>query len=98
VRNWLLGAVTLWLPLFTVYFLVFVVPQTLLLAMLGTMLLLVAALLVIYLVDAHRNRRVPDARRSSWAIALVMASVVTMPVYWWLYLRPTGRTAASAGD
>ena len=94
VRTWLLGAVTLWLPLYTAYFLVFVLPQPLLIATLGTTLLLVAALLVIYLADAHRNRRVPDARRTPWAVALLVASVVAMPVYWWLYVRPTARRAA----
>jgi H+/Cl- antiporter ClcA len=96
VRNWLLGAVTLWLPLYTAYFVVFVLPQPLLLATLVTTFLLIAALLAIYLADAHRNRRVPDERRTPWAVALVMASVVAMPVYWWLYLRPTARPATSS--
>ena len=93
MRNWLLGAVTLWLPLYTAYFVVFVLPEPLLLATLATTFVLIAALLVIYLADAHRNRRLPEDRRTPWAVALVMASVVAMPVYWWLYLRPTAHAA-----
>ena len=96
VRNWLLGAVTLWLPLYTAYFLVFVLPEPLLLATLAATFVLIAALLTIYLADAHRNRKVPDERRTPWAVALVMASVLAMPVYWWLYLRPRAQAARSA--
>jgi hypothetical protein len=98
VRNWLLGAVTLWVLVYTAYFVVFVLPEPLLLASLATTFVLIAALLAIYLADAHRNRRVPEDRRTPWAVALVMASVLVMPVYWWLYLRPRAQAARSAGD
>ena len=98
MRNWLLGAVTLWIPLYTVYLVVFVLPQALLVATLGATIVLVVALLTIYIADAYRNRRIPDAHRSSWAAALVMGNVVAMPVYWWLYLRPAGQAAAPAAD
>lgn len=53
--------------------------------------LLILALIGIYLVDVFRNDslRVEQDARAVWAVVIVLFGMFAMPVYWWLYLRPT---------
>lgn len=54
--------------------------------------LLILALIGTYLVDVFRNDRLREEQddRAVWAVVIVLFGVFAMPVYWWLYLRPTG--------
>ena len=36
---------------------------------------------------AIRNQRLPISQRIPWALILVMAGPLTIPYYWWLFLR-----------
>ncbi|MDP8943482.1 MAG: hypothetical protein M3N16_05110 [Actinomycetota bacterium] len=98
-----LGLATLWPPLYIVFFFVVVatasirgggepdehllVPEVVLLGLHLFTFVLIIVLLVIYLVHAYRTDRIPESRRTFWAVALFMGSIVSMPLYWWLYIR-----------
>jgi hypothetical protein len=105
VRRWLVGAATFWPLVYTAFFGAIVatavaggkllVPQPVLLGLQVATTILIAALLVAYLRDAYCNPRLTEARRKLWTVVLFLGSTVAMPVYWWLYVRPTGRMLAA---
>lgn len=43
-------------------------------------------LIAFYVAFVWRSRRVPQAKKSTWATLIIMGSLVTMPVFWYLYL------------
>jgi hypothetical protein len=106
VRTWLFGAATFWPLVYTGFFGAVVaaavasgrllVPQPVLLGLQVATTILIVALLVAYLRDAYGNPRLTAARRRFWTVVLFVGSTVAMPVYWWLYVRPTGRMLAPA--
>jgi hypothetical protein len=105
VRKYLVGAATFWPLLSTAFFLGAVVaaavaggpvlPMPLLIGLQVATTILIVALLVAYLRDAYRNPRLTAARRKLWTFLLFVGSTVAMPVYWWLYVRPSGRMLAA---
>jgi hypothetical protein len=104
VRKWLFGAVTFWPLVYTAFFggVVaavaggqFPVPVPVLFGLQVATTIVIVALLVAYLHDAYRNPRLTAARRKLWTVVLFVGSTVAMPVYWWLYVRPSGRMLAA---
>ena len=63
------------------------------------MLAIVIALLttVFFVIDVFRNPRVGQDQRVLWLIVLLLAGVVAMPIYWWLYVRSSADTAPPTG-
>jgi threonine/homoserine/homoserine lactone efflux protein len=58
-------------------------------------MLLSFALMAVYVVHAFRNSRFTQEMRILWVIILFMGNMFAFPVYWWLYLRPSGPDAGS---
>lgn len=59
-----------------------------------TMALIVAAGLLVslgiaiaYIRHVRRNRRLPTNMQTAWTLVLLLGYPVTMPIYWWLYVR-----------
>jgi len=46
-------------------------------------------LISFYLVLLYRSNRVPQERKALWAVLLVLGSILAMPVFWYMYFRPT---------
>lgn len=59
--------------------------QLLFVAHIGTMLVIMG-LLAFYIVHVFRNPALPESRRVLWAVVLFMGNMVSMPVYWFLYI------------
>lgn len=54
---------------------------------LGTIqLIMVALLIVAYLVLLSKSQRVPNDKKMSWAIALLVFNVLAMVVFWFHYI------------
>jgi hypothetical protein len=53
-------------------------------------------LLAIYVLDVLRNPKLDETLRIVWTVSLVLATIVAMLVYWWLYLRRGERHGAGA--
>ncbi len=64
---------------------------------LGT-ILLILILSAIYFFNALGNARIPDEKRSFWAIAILVGTVLVMPYYWWCFIRPTPGVDAGSED
>jgi hypothetical protein len=106
VRKWLFGAATFWPLVYTGFFGAvlaaatiaggqLLVPQQVLLGLQLATCMVIVALLVAYLRDAYRNPGLTAARRRFWTVLLFVGCTVAMPVYWWLYVRPTPRMLAA---
>jgi hypothetical protein len=106
MRRWLVGAVTFWPLVYTGFFGGVVaaaaiaggqllVPAPVLFGLQVATTFVIIALLVAYLLDTYHNPRLTLARRKLWTVVLLVGSTVAMPVYWWLYVRPTGRMLAA---
>ncbi len=54
----------------------------------GAAMLLILVLAAVYVRDSFRNPRVPDERRNYWVSSLLLGNAITMPYYWWVYVRP----------
>src|ERR671938_614671 len=50
--------------------------------------ILIAIALLALVRDAQENARLDERSRRRWLVALALWGPVTMPVYWWRYLRP----------
>jgi hypothetical protein len=46
------------------------------------------ALTVCFVVHAYRSPRVPADKRVLWVVLLLLTGLFTLPVYFWLYIRP----------
>ena len=96
----ILGLATLWPPLFVVIFILFVFwrgflfpgdPQSgfLLISSVHFITMVwICVLLLIYILNVFRNERVASDKKALWAVVLFLGNVVTMPVYWYLYIWP----------
>jgi hypothetical protein len=49
-------------------------------------MLWIVGLTVFYIVDVFRNRAVTDDKRVLWAVVLFMGNMISMPIYWYLYI------------
>ena len=54
-------------------------------AHLGTMFIIMA-LLVFYIVHVFKNPALAGDKRTLWAVVLFMGSIISMPIYWFLYV------------
>ena len=55
---------------------------------LGAMLL-IFALIAFYIVYLFRTDRVPQDKKALWAVVLILANTLAMPVFWYFYIwRP----------
>ena len=43
-------------------------------------------LCVIYVLHVFKTDRVPQDKKALWAVVLVMGNMISMPVYWYLYI------------
>jgi hypothetical protein len=59
----------------------------------GITMLWILVLLVIYIRDVFKNAWVDPEKKALWAVVLLLGAVVTMPVYWYLYIRPENEHA-----
>ena len=46
-------------------------------------------LIVGFVVYLFRTTRVPQPKKALWAVVLLMAGVFGIPVFWWIYIRPS---------
>jgi hypothetical protein len=101
----LIGAATVWPLIYMIGFMasvVFLFAQTasnasarsvdafryILVLHMATMLMMLG-LLAFYIVHVFKNAALRDDRRTLWALVLFLGGPVSMPVYWWLYVRPS---------
>ncbi|HEX8407951.1 MAG TPA: hypothetical protein VF883_03745 [Thermoanaerobaculia bacterium] len=56
---------------------------------LGVMLLMFA-LITFYIVFLFKTDRVKTEMKAVWAVAIFMGSIVAMPIFWYLYIWPSG--------
>jgi uncharacterized membrane protein len=57
---------------------------------------LTVVLMAIYLVIAYRSPRVPNDKRTFWAVVLFMGNMFAFPVFWYLFVwpqKPSGEKA-----
>ena len=52
---------------------------------LGTMAL-IGGLLIVYIVYLFRTEHVPKDKKALWAVVLFMGNILSMPVFWFLYV------------
>lgn len=43
-------------------------------------------LIVIYIINVFNNERVAGDKKALWAVVLFLGSIISMPVYWYLYI------------
>jgi len=55
-------------------------------------------LIIYYLLDCSRNKRVPRYKWSWWMITLLFFSIISMPLYWYWYIWPDKVTTQEAGQ
>jgi hypothetical protein len=41
-----------------------------------------------HIVYLYRTARVPQPKKALWAAVLLIAGTFSMPVFWWIYIRP----------
>ena len=62
------------------------IPYDLLLPFAGLLLLSIAAV-VAFIVHARSNPQLDDRTKLTWSLALVFVNLVSLPAYWWRYVR-----------
>lgn len=99
----LIGA--LWPPIYMLFFFALVIEATVrnggdpdndLLVPFGlliglhllTMLVIIGAAIA-YVVHTWNNPRLTSDQRTVWTIVLLLGAPVAMPIYWWIYVRPS---------
>lgn len=99
IKKIILGIATLWSILyFFIFFLFFIdqflrligmpfesVFQVIFVAHISTMAW-TAVLLFIYIKNVFKNPNVPSDKRTLWAVVLFFGHMVSMPIYWYLYI------------
>jgi hypothetical protein len=58
-------------------------------------MLLVMGLTIFYIVNVFRNDRVIKDKKTLWAVVLFLGNVMVMPVYWYLYIWPSGKDSSA---
>ena len=105
-RKLLLGALTLWPPIYMVLFFASIVvlfatnddgngagpPFAVLFAAHAATILLMFGLLAVYLTHLMRSSFVPHDQRIVWVLMLIFANMIAMPIYWWLYVWKEGES------
>jgi hypothetical protein len=94
----LLLALTLWPPLYAIWFIVMMVThlasknfEIVMLLHVLTMLLSVV-LLVVYVVHLFKTDHVPRDRKTLWAVTLFLGAPIAMPAYWFAHVWPEARS------
>jgi hypothetical protein len=54
---------------------------------------MIATIGMVLLIGGHivylfRTARVPQSKKALWAVVLLVAGAFSMPVFWWIYIRP----------
>src|ERR1700741_863120 len=49
---------------------------------------IIFAILAGFIIYLFRTDRVPQSKKALWAVVLFMGNMVSMPVFWYLYVRP----------
>jgi hypothetical protein len=57
-----------------------------------------ACILAHAIVNLFRTTAIPENQKSLWCLLLLLASAVTLPVYWYLYIRRAGGPARTLPD
>jgi apolipoprotein N-acyltransferase len=52
----------------------------------GVMLVWTGALVVVHAIHLAATDRVPEGQRLAWLVLLLVAGVLVLPVYWYLYV------------
>src|SRR4249920_4025244 len=47
------------------------------------------AALTLCVVQLFRSGRVPQSKQALWLLALIFGSVLALPIFWYLYVRPS---------
>lgn len=63
-------------------------PQWLAMASLGLVVVWTGVLLVRFGLHLATSPRVSEPDRLPWVLLFVMASVLVLPAYWWIHMRP----------
>jgi hypothetical protein len=53
-------------------------------------------LLIIFIYNVFNNDRVDKDKKTLWAVVLFLGSIISMPIYWYLYIWPEKKFAGSA--
>jgi hypothetical protein len=97
--RWGIGLLSCWPPVYLIAFFGFVAysiasgvqPRSdagvLPLMHIGT-ILLTFVLTAFYVVFLFRTDRVPNDKKALWAAVLLLGAMVSMPVFWYFYVRP----------
>ena len=48
--------------------------------------MIIFALLIFYIINVFKNPKLPKDKRALWAVVLFLGHVISMPVYWYLYI------------
>ncbi|MCA1840013.1 MAG: hypothetical protein LC723_06750 [Actinobacteria bacterium] len=51
------------------------------------------ALAIFYIIDMYRNDRVNDEMKVVWLVLLILLSLFTLPVYWYLHVKGSPETS-----
>jgi uncharacterized membrane protein len=49
-------------------------------------MLLIFGLVVFYIVNVFKNKRIESDKKALWAVVLFMGGMIAMPVYWYLFI------------
>lgn len=49
-------------------------------------MLLMMVLIAVYIVHLFKTDRVPQDKKSLWAVVLFLGNAIAMPIYWYLYI------------
>jgi hypothetical protein len=63
----------------------------------GGIMSLLIGLLIFCVTQLFYNRRVPQDKRSLWAVVLVLGNMLAIPIFFWLYVWPA-ESAESNGS
>jgi hypothetical protein len=58
-------------------------------------MVLIVALMAFYIIHLFRTDRVPNDKKTLWAVVLFLGNLLAMPVYWYLYMWPRASEGAA---
>ncbi|MCB0644958.1 MAG: hypothetical protein KDC44_25105 [Phaeodactylibacter sp.] len=62
------------------------------------MMVLMVGLLVFYVTHLFKTIKIPDEKKTLWAIILFFGSLIAMPVYWYLNIWKTSSESRDDGQ
>ena len=107
----LIGALTLW-PILHIFIFMWSVAVSfgagpsqgpdewfkwLMILHLGTMVVILA-LITFYIVELFRTERVREDRKALWAVVLFLGNMISMPIFFWLYIWPDTSPRSQEGS